>query len=126
MRSNRKKTKEAAFAFPCAAILLVGIFLAAGYVWLNTRCREVGDAIQKLEAEKLVLDEKSRNEMCRWMKMRSPVTIERELKRRGIAMRAPRTAQLVRLSRSEELDVALASASRPVKKGSGRRAYRAQ
>ena len=98
-RRNRKKRRLNAYVMPARFAGLVVLFsaLALASVWMDCRCEAVGEAIQKLEGERVGLENRLFNEECRWARVKSPVSIERALLRCRLAMTLPRRNQIVRV-----------------------------
>jgi hypothetical protein len=102
-RRNRKKRKLNGFMVPVhfAVVVVLVSAIALGYLWLGCRCDSLGKDIKLLEARKAELEKKYQNEEYKWMRMKSPCSIEEALTKFGIAMTWPGKEQVVRLSDRE-------------------------
>ena len=85
------------FPIPYAGFAVLISTLALGYVWLGYRCEFLGSEIKTLEFEKTFLNKKYLYEECKWIRMKSPLNIERVLKEHNIIMIWPRMDQVVRI-----------------------------
>jgi hypothetical protein len=98
-RRNRKKRVDGfIFPAPFAGVLVFISVAALSYLWLCSRCDELGREIKVLEKEQVQLENKFLNEEYKWMSMKSPKNIEETLMRYGIAMTWPRRDQVVWLA----------------------------
>ncbi len=110
-RRNRKKRVDG-FVFPThvVGVIVFVAVVALSYLWLYTRCDELGRNIKKLEVVQTQLERKYLNEEYKWMRMKSPENIEATLARYGISMTWPRRSQVVWLADARMASVDL---SRP-------------
>jgi hypothetical protein len=98
-RRNRKKRVDGFnFPIPFAGFIVIGVMLFLSYLWLCSRCDELGCEIKSLEKEQVKLENKFLNEEYKWMSMKSPKNIEETLMRYGISMTWPRRDQVVWLA----------------------------
>lgn len=98
-RRNRKKRVDGFVVSKNFAGILVFVSVAAlSYLWLYSRCDELGSGIKKLEGEKVQLENKFLNEEYKWMSMKSPKHLEETLLSSGITMTWPRRDQVVWLA----------------------------
>ncbi|MCB1069771.1 MAG: hypothetical protein KDL31_05405 [Kiritimatiellae bacterium] len=104
---NRVKTRTrktmAVKVFPgaFASLLLLATVLSLGYLWLGSRCDNLGRQISSLEKQ---LDQKQRevlNEKFKWSNMTSTLQIEKLLQKHGIEMTWPSEESVVRLRRTD-------------------------
>ncbi|MBL7077315.1 MAG: hypothetical protein ISS31_07575 [Kiritimatiellae bacterium] len=105
VRKKRKKQQQMngyIFPVPFAGIVVVASALALGYVWLGCQCEAMGDEIKAVEARSVDLNKKLLNAEYRWVRMKSPQSLEIALQRHGLKMDWPRAGQLVRLERREQ------------------------
>lgn len=106
-RNTRKKRKQKQrvngfiFPVPFAGIVVVASALALGYVWLGCQCEALGDEIRLIESEGVELAKKHQMAEYRWVRTKSPRSMEIALERHGINMDWPRVGQIVRLNRAE-------------------------
>ncbi len=101
-RKKRKKQQQMngyIFPVPFAGIVVVASALALGYVWLGCQCEALGDEIKTIEARGLDLNKKMMTAEYRWVRTKSPRSLEIALQRHGIKMDWPRAGQVVRLER---------------------------
>lgn len=101
-RKKRKKQQQIngfAFPVPFAGIVVVAAALALGYVWLGCQCEALGDEIKVVELERADLNKKYLNAEYRWVRTKSPRSMEIALQRHGLDMDWPRAGQIVRLKR---------------------------
>jgi hypothetical protein len=98
-RRNRKKRVDG-FIFPTsfAGALVFASVVALSYLWLCSRCEEVGREIKTLESQQVQLAKKLLNEEYKWTRMKSPGSIENTLRRTGVKMTWPRRDQVVWLA----------------------------
>jgi hypothetical protein len=98
-RRNRKKRVDG-FIFPTsfAGVLVFVSVLALSYLWLCSRCEELGREIKTLEGRQAELAKKLLNEEYKWTRMKAPGNIETALRRTGLAMTWPRRDQVVWLA----------------------------
>ncbi|MBT3194135.1 MAG: hypothetical protein HN341_16445 [Verrucomicrobia bacterium] len=98
-RRNRKKRVDG-FIFPgsFAGVLVFASVAALSYLWLCSRCEELGRGIKTLEKQKVELTKKFLNEEYKWMRLKSPKSIEDSLARCGISMTWPRRDQVMWLA----------------------------
>jgi len=68
-------------------------------VWLGCQCEALGDDIKDIEAEGVQLNKKKMTAEYRWVRTKSPRSMEIALQRHGIDMDWPRVGQVVRLER---------------------------
>ena len=104
VRKKRKKQQQMngyIFPVPFAGIVVVASALALGYVWLGYQCEALGDEIKAVEARGVELNKKLLNAEYRWVRMKSPQSLEIALQRHGLKMDWPRAGQVVRLDRRE-------------------------
>jgi len=103
-RKKRKKQQQMngyIFPVPFAGIVVVASALALGYVWLGCQCEALGDEIKGIEARGVELNKKFLNAEYRWVRTKSPQSLEIALQRHGLKMDWPRAGQVVRLERVE-------------------------
>ena len=99
---NRVKTRTrktmAVKVFPgaFASLLLLATVLSLGYLWLGSRCDNLGRQISSLEKQLEVLNEK-----FKWSNMTSTLQIEKLLQKHGIEMTWPSEESVVRLRRTD-------------------------
>jgi hypothetical protein len=98
-RRNRKKRVDG-FIFPgsFAGVLVFASVAALSYLWLCSRCEGLGREIKVLETQKTELQKKFLNEEYKWMRLKSPKSIEDSLARCGISMTWPRQDQVMWLA----------------------------
>ncbi len=99
-RKKRKKQQQMngyIFPVPFAGIVVVASALALGYVWLGCQCEALGDEIKNSEACGIELNKKLLNAEYRWVRTKSPQSLEIALQRHGLKMDWPRAGQIVRL-----------------------------
>ena len=104
VRKKRKKQQQMngyIFPVPFAGIVVVASALALGYVWLGCQCEALGDEIAGIEARGTELNKKLLNAEYRWVRTKSPQSLEIALQRHGLEMDWPRANQVVRLERVE-------------------------
>ncbi len=115
-RQNRKLDKQQggpARSIVTGCVLLVAVGLA--YVWLDNQCETLGREIRRLEADREILARRQLNEEYRWARLKSPQSLDRVLRERGMSMAAPRYDQVVRMWDGDGGGVGLlASAARRV------------
>ncbi len=99
VRKKRKKQQMNGYIFPVpfAGIVVVASALALGYVWLGCQCEALGDEIAAIEARGVELNKKLLNAEYRWVRTKSPQSLEIALQRHGLDMDWPRANQVVRL-----------------------------
>ncbi len=100
-RKKQQKMNGYIFPVPFAGIVVVASALALGYVWLGCQCEALGDEIKMIEARGLELNKKFLNAEYRWVRTKSPQSLEIALQRHGLNMDWPRAGQIVRLERVE-------------------------
>jgi hypothetical protein len=88
---------------PFAIVVLLIAATALAYLWLGCRCDSLGKDIKLLEARKAELAKKCENEEYKWMRMKSPCSIEEALNKFGISMTWPGKEQVVRLCDKERV-----------------------
>jgi len=94
-RRNRKKRVDGfIFPTPFAGILVFASVAALSYLWLCSRCEELGREIKKLEKQQVELTKKFLNEEYKWTRLKSPQSLEDSLARYGISMTWPRRDQV--------------------------------
>jgi hypothetical protein len=101
-RKKRKKQQQMngyIFPVPFAGIVVVASALALGYVWLGCQCEALGDEIKAIEARGVELNKKFLTAEYRWVRTKSPQSLEIALERHGLDMDWPRAGQVVRLER---------------------------
>jgi hypothetical protein len=103
MRQNRKKSRNEGFIFPgpFAGAMLLLLILGLAYVWVECRRQVLGQEIASLEGERAALEKTLGSEAYKWSQMRSLESVERALRRFGVAMVWPEDRQIMRLSESE-------------------------
>ncbi|MDP6491474.1 MAG: hypothetical protein QGH42_07075 [Kiritimatiellia bacterium] len=104
VRKKRKKQQKMngyIFPVPFAGIVVVASALALGYVWLGCQCEALGDEIAGIETRGIDLNKKLLNAEYRWVRTKSPQSLEIALQRHGLNMDWPRANQVVRLERAE-------------------------
>jgi hypothetical protein len=96
---NRRRRNDSGSAIlkPVIACLVIAGVLGLAYLRLHSRCESLGREIQGLEAAKVDLAKKYRNEEYRWAQVKSPRNLERALAERHIAMDWPSVSQVVHL-----------------------------
>lgn len=95
-RRNRKKRVDGfIFPAPFAGILVFVSVAALSYLWLCSRCEALGREIKTLEQQQEKLANKFLNEEYKWMRLKSPQSIEAALTQYGISMTWPRRDQVV-------------------------------
>lgn len=106
-RRNRKKRVDGFVVSKNFAGILVFLSAAAlSYLWLCSRCDELGSDIKKLEGEKVQLENKYLNEEYKWMSLKSPENLEETLLQYGIKMTWPRRDQVIWLADTQnQIDV---------------------
>jgi hypothetical protein len=99
-RRNRKRQTVDGFLLPTpvTTVVVVVSTLALSYIWLGCQGETVGKSIKAQEAEQMILKQQLSNEAARWSEMKSMRNLESALRSRSIAMRSPRTDQVVQLS----------------------------
>ncbi len=98
-RRNRKKRVDGFVVSKNYAGVVVFVFVAAlSYLWLCSRCDELGGEIKTLEREQIQLENKFLNEEYKWTSMKSPGKLEATLLHYGISMTWPRRDQVVWLA----------------------------
>ncbi len=103
-RKKRKKQQQMngyIFPVPFAGIVVLASALALGYVWLGCQCEALGDEIKLLESRGVDLSKKLLNAEYRWVRTKSPQSLEIALQRHGLKMDWPRAGQIVRLNRAD-------------------------
>ena len=58
--------------------------LALGYVWLGCQCEALGDEIKGMEAARVDLNKKQLTAEYRWVRTKSPRSMEIALQRHGL------------------------------------------
>lgn len=98
MHRNRKKNSGSYLVLVPFAVMLVALSaLSLCYLWLCGRCEALGEDIRGLEVRKAALERNLLNEDSKWANTKSPLTIEKALKRHGLIMMWPAPEQIVRL-----------------------------
>jgi len=98
-RRNRKKRVDGfIFPKPFAGILVFVSVAALSYLWLCSRCEELGREIKGLEKQQVALTKKFLNEEYKWVRLKSPQSIETSLARCGLKMTWPRRDQVIWLA----------------------------
>ncbi len=101
-RKKRKKQQQMngyIFPVPFAGIVVVASALALGYVWLGCQCEALGDEIKTTETRGVDLKKKLLNAEYRWVRTKSPQSLEIAMQRHGLKMDWPRVGQVVRLDK---------------------------
>jgi hypothetical protein len=102
-KNTRKKRKKQLngfiFPVPFAGVVVMASALALGYVWLGCQCEALGDEIKAIESAGVELNKKQLTAEYRWVRTKSPRSMEIALQRHGIKMDWPRAGQVVRLDR---------------------------
>lgn len=108
-RKKRRTNKQHGYGFPgmIAAAFLV-VVLGLTYVWIGSRCEQLGREIRVLEARQHELSNAFRQEESRWARMRSPQGLESALRRWNLDMQWPARGQVVWLPAEEAYDDGLA------------------
>jgi len=98
-RRNRKRRVDGfIFPGPFAGILVFVSISALTYLWQCSRCEALGREIKTLEKQQVELTKKYLNEEYKWMRLKSPKSIEESLARCGISMTWPRLDQVTWLA----------------------------
>ena len=84
-----------------AACLAVGLFLS--YLTIDSRCQVLGRDLKRLETDIEDLHRTSLSEESKWLRMKSPVEVEKALTRHHLAMAWPSERQIVRLRSGDVL-----------------------
>jgi len=99
---KRKKLNSRIFPVPFAGLLVVGVTLALGYVWLCLRCQTLGDELKKLEERREILAREHQQELFKWTRAKAPHQLELALAKHKLAMTWPSSRQVVQL-RADDL-----------------------
>ena len=112
-RNRKKRRRQDGFVFPApfAGLVVLISSLALVYVWLGCRCEALGRELRALEDKQSEIRKQYANEAFKWARKKSPQSIERALRRCGVAMVWPDGSRVVRL-RSEDLRMAASGSSR--------------
>ena len=98
-RRNRKKRVDGfIFHKPIAGIHVFVSVAALSYLRLCSRCEELGREIKGLEKQQVALTKKFLNEEYKWVRLKSPQSIETSLARCGLKMTWPRRDQVIWLA----------------------------
>jgi hypothetical protein len=101
-RRNRKKRLDSfMLPLPLAGAVVLLVATALAYVWLDCRCETLGREIRTFEKEQELLKRKCLNEEYKWMRLKSPVEIEKALQKFNIVMTWPRNEQVVRMTSTD-------------------------
>lgn len=98
-RRNRKKKKVDGYLVPVpfAGVVILASALALGYVWLGCQCESMGEEIKALETTQSQLGKRYLNAEYRWVRTKSPRSLEIALQRYGISMDWPQVGQVVQI-----------------------------
>ena len=96
-RKNRKAYVKIPFPTVLASVLVFAAVFGLSYVWLCSRCDQLGQEIKRLEQVQRDTRRRLINEQDRWSNLLAPANFERALRRHGLAMSLPDERQIVRV-----------------------------
>ncbi|MFA5689424.1 MAG: hypothetical protein WC959_09815 [Kiritimatiellales bacterium] len=102
MRKNHKAEVRIPFPVALTYILIFAAVFGISYVWLCTRCNQLGQDIKELETAQRAVNARWINEQDRWASMRTPANFERTLRRHGLHMHLPDTRQIILVRNADE------------------------
>lgn len=100
-RNYRKRVRGRVFPAVWAVVLLAAASMAFAYLWLCTRCENLGRRIKTLEQEKVAVHRRVVNEEFKWSRLTTYENMVKVLQKHQIAMDWPREASMVRMRRPE-------------------------
>ena len=107
IQKNRKAEVTIPFPMKFSVILIFAVVFGISYIWLCSRCEQLGNDIKQRESELRASQTRLTNEKERWASMQTPANVDRALKRHGLQMTLPDARQIVHV-RSGGAPVALA------------------
>ncbi len=104
-RNKKKKSvvKNLAVPYPgpLLSVLIVAALVSLTYLWMCSRCEDLGSEIVLLESRRAALDSQLRTETSLWAQRSSLEGIRQGLRRFGIAMSLPPMDRIVVVSRQD-------------------------
>jgi hypothetical protein len=102
-RRNRKRKKHNTYLIrvPIAGIIVVGVTVMLGYVWLNQRCDSLGRELKSLENKHESLKRVRQQELFKWTHLKAPERLQAALAEHEIFMNWPSGRQVVQLRKHD-------------------------
>ena len=101
MRRNRKMPKKmsvmAGRSVPIGAVMVMAFAMVILNMLASSSCKQLEKTIREKERQLAKLEDEQRRESMRWEEMKTPRHLESALLGHGLAMKLPKTEQVVRM-----------------------------
>lgn len=101
MRRNRKMPKKmsvmAGRSVQIGAVMVMAFAMVILYMLASSSCKQLEKTIREKERQLAKLEDEQKRESKRWTEMKMPENLEVALLRHGLAMKLPKTEQIVRM-----------------------------
>ena len=101
MRRNRKMPKKmsvmAGRSVQIGAVMVMAFAVVILYMLASSSCKQLEKTIREKERQLAKLEDEQRRESMRWEEMKTPKRLESALLGHGLAMKLPKTEQVVRM-----------------------------
>ena len=102
MRRNRKMPKKmsvmAGRSVQLGALIITGFAMVILNMLASSSCKQLEKTIGEKKNQLESLEDSHKRESANWEKMLTPANLERALLKHGLAMRFPKTEQVVRMA----------------------------
>ena len=104
MRKNRKMSKKMSVTVgrtvQIGAVMVMTFAMVILNMLASSSCKQLNNAIREKEKELAKLEDEYKRETARWDEMKTSERLESALLRHGLAMKYPKSHQLVRMNSS--------------------------
>lgn len=102
-RVNRKRNRGMSVPPGLILLLVTGVLLAVGYLWIANRCETLSRDIKRIEESRADLQRRVANEQYKWANQTTLRRLEAKLAEFRIEMAFPPSSRIVRLGHAVQL-----------------------